>query len=762
MGSLPGLRAYRRKRFGTGTAVLLWRAFVLVVVLTTVFQGRAWADSMGGYFDLVYSENNQKTDTDPGGTTDTKSRVFRQRYSLSLSKSISPNIALSASGLFDQTYAKLNTNGEDTTNRFTLLSPNLDLSWKDVLFTGDFFYQRNQTTISGSGLEKTTNILESYIGRLGWKPVGFPPLDLFYGHTNAYDSTRRVKDIVTDQFSWTSVYQLVSGLQINYNGSYVDSQDKLGDIDTQLLSNDLKSSYFGTFFRNRLNADASYEISQATTRITAKGSGEVALQIFPFAGLSSVAALPTPVALDPNPFLIDGNTSVNAGINIGVPPLGGDGRPRDIGVDFLSATEVNTLFVWISRDQLPAGISNFFSWAVYQSSDNLNWTLVQQSAPASFIQLQSHFEIHFANVTARYVKVVVSPLTAAAAASEPTFENPDQIFVTEIQAFIRQPAPQNSRTINSLSQRLNTNARYLILERPSLYYNFSYFLATSSAEGASTTAWTMVNGLGASQSLSRILTTSARIERQDSKDQRGKTVTYSYSASLDAVPLRTLSQNLTYSGNTQQQPQGTTVSNAVVLTNTAQLYTGISAFVNAGISKSSVFDGTNNSSTTLNAGTVLVPNRRLSVSLNYGYSDSRLSGAGQGSTTETTNTDLSVSYTPFPALYLFGEWTWTKTSTHSDNMQATNTQNDMLQNYSVNWVPFQGGQLVFNFFYNESLRQLDNSRARTYGSTVRWMLSGASYLTFTYNILQNKSFFSQVSTHNRERVLLVEYRLNFL
>jgi hypothetical protein len=763
MGSFPGGGSDSGESLRAAKAVL-WQAVVLVFGLVIVFQGNASADSVSAYLDLTYTDTRQKTDVDPGGSTDTTTRVFRQRYSLSLSKSISPTINLSASGLFDQAYARLITNGVETTSRTTLTNPYLRLSWSDVLLSADFSYNKNKTDISQSGFEKITNVLETYTGRLGWKPVGLPPLDLYFSHSNAYDATRLVKDTTTDLLSWTSVYEPLRGLNVNLNGSYIDSQDKLRHIETKLLGNDLKADYAHSFFSDRLNLDASYEIAQSTVDVTAKGSGEVVLPVSPFAGLSSVASLATPGALDPNPFLIDGNTTVSAGINIGVPPLGGDARPRNIGLDFLSPTQVNTLFVWISRDQLPSGIANFFSWTVYQSSDNLNWTLVPQSAPASFAQFQSHFEIDFQNVTARYIKVVVSPLTKIVADSEPTFDNPDQIFVTEIQAFNRQPAPEKSQSIDSLNQRFYTNARFLVLERPSLYYTLSYFWTESSTNGLSSSFWTMSNGLNASERLSRVLTASARIERQDATDVTGvKTVNYLYSASLDAVPLRTLSHNLTYSGNTQQLPQGTNVSNAVVLSNIAQLYKGISASLNAGISRTSQFDGSKNSSTTLNAGTTIVPNRRLSLTLNYGYFDSHLTNpAGQGSSQESTSTDLAVSYTPFPTLYLVGEWTWQMLKARSDVLQATSTQNDFLQNYAVNWSPFQGGALIFSFFYNESLRQLDNSRARTYGSTVRWNLTKASYLTFTYNILQYKSLSSAVLSHNRERIFLVEYRLNFL
>jgi hypothetical protein len=708
---------------------------------------------MGGYIDLTYSKDDQKTETAPDGSSETKSRILRHQYSLYLDKSFYQNLRFYASGLFDQTIIKSTTDAEDTTTRVTLMKPYLDLAWSSFPFAADISYNRNQTDTSLTGLEKITNISESYQGRLGWRPSDLPPLDLYFNHTNVYDKKRAFRDSVTDQISWTSAYEVFRGLQMRLQGSYVDSTDRLNNIEVKSLSNDLKTDYSNRFFNDRVSFNATYEVSQRNIDITARGKGEVAIPLFPFQGLSSVTNNPTSGALDPNPFLIDGNVTVGAGINIGLPPPGGDTRPRNIGLDFFAATELNTLFVWIDRDQLPDGIANSYSWAVYTSSDNLNWTLKTQLAAAPFKNLESHFEITFPNVTTRYIKVVVSPLTPAAAGSAPTFPDPDKIFITEIQAFTKQAAPEQSRSSSGTTHRVDSTVHVLVLERPALYYDLSYFLMRTGGTG-SVTLWNLSNALSVSQRLSSVFTGNARIERLDSKTATAKSVTYQYYAALDAVPVKNLTQNLAYSGTTQQMPEGTTTTHALNLANTAQLYTGISAFLNMGVAFQSQFDGTDNKSSVLTFGTTLVPNKKLSITFGYSLTDSRVSGGGKpDQSTRDSSTDLAVSYSPFPTLYLFGSWSWLK----------TNVRSDLLQNYNLNWNPFRGGALQFNFAYTESLRQSDKAKARTITPYLRLGLSRASYLSLYYSIISNDSEdpIAGISLRQREKLLVAEYRVNF-
>jgi hypothetical protein len=131
-----------------------------------------------------------------------------------------------------------------------------------------------------------------------------------------------------------------------------------------------------------------------------------------------------------------------------------------------------------------------------------------------------------------------------------------------------------------------------------------------------------------------------------------------------------------------------------------------------------------------------------------------VSGGGKpDQSTRDSSTDLAVSYSPFPTLYLFGSWSWLK----------TNVRSDLLQNYNLNWNPFRGGALQFNFAYTESLRQSDKAKARTITPYLRLGLSRASYLSLYYSIISNDSEdpIAGISLRQREKLLVAEYRVNF-
>jgi hypothetical protein len=126
--------------------------------------------------------------------------------------------------------------------------------------------------------------------------------------------------------------------------------------------------------------------------------------------------------------MVDGNVAAGTGINLGLPLPGGDARFRNMGLDFLVATGINTLFVLVDRDV--SQVADTFSWRIYTSSDNQNWELRQTVAPAFYSPTFNRFEIRFANVTARFVKVVTSPLTPAI----PFATSFRDILVTELQS----------------------------------------------------------------------------------------------------------------------------------------------------------------------------------------------------------------------------------------------------------------------------------------------------------------------------------------
>ena len=137
-------------------------------------------------------------------------------------------------------------------------------------------------------------------------------------------------------------------------------------------------------------------------------------------------------------------------------------------------------------------------------------------------------------MTARYIKVVVRPLSAAV----PGASGFPDIFVTELQAFSRKSAEQVRGKSTSRNDTFSFDGRALLLESANLYYTLSYFLTRS--EPSSVERWTLSNGLTASQRFGRIFSGTARVGRDDFSEPAGNGYAYTATTSIEAVPLRTL------------------------------------------------------------------------------------------------------------------------------------------------------------------------------------------------------------------------------
>jgi hypothetical protein len=499
-------------------------------------------------------------------------------------------------------------------------------------------------------------------------------------------------------------------------------------VETKDYLNTGRITYSDMFFNNRVSFNGSYNISHEETTTTASGiGGEVTSQISPSAGLSLVDDTFNPIALDPNPALIDGNTTTSTGVNIGLPPLGGNTSLRQIGLDFVVTTEVNRLLVWIDRDLSSATtIANSFSWDVYISSDNLNWNhWAGPILPASFGPFQNRFELDFPRVSTRYIKVVTKPLSPIVFGSS-SFPN---IFITELQAFTAKTVEQQvkSRT-TKLSHILNIDSRTRILNIPNLFYELSYYLNKSDP---GQTTYTLSNGLSVNHRFNPIFSGSARVAREDGTEEGEKRWAYVYNASIVATPLKTLRYNLIYSGRIEEIDRESTKNNSIFLQTNAALYKGIDINLGEGINFSTLETGQRQRNTIINFGTSIVPHRAMTITLNYSDTTTDQSGGGLPSTsTSTRRGNLSVAYRPFETLYLFSSWEIL--AEKGEKVQTT-------QNYGLNWSPFPEGTLQFNFAYNESILSENKQKSRLITPSLRWNITNRSFLDLSYHYIHSSS-----------------------
>jgi hypothetical protein len=364
-----------------------------------------------------------------------------------------PNLRLFASGLFQKTDSTSSTNGQGSWADTSVVRPYIDLTLRTAVFNIGVNYNSATTETKALNTPNSTFHHDAYGVVLGWRPEALPTLDAVLTRTYNYDETRTVQNSVTDQASLYSNYDPTKTVRMRYQGSYIDTQDHIKEVDTTTIANDIRVMYDDQYLRDRVTVSTYYDYGHSTTDITTSGVGTVNFAILAVDGLSLNSDNLLTGALISSPFLIDNTFTgpTNATNNIGSatsaasPP---DTTARNVGLQFAGPTELNTLYVWVysvtgaTLDTavpafLPTPVAGAFTWAVYTSSDNLNWQLYQTGVPAPYSVNPSlpgvgYFAITFPNVTTKYIKVVVTPLSPFAAGGQGR-EFPG-IYLTELQA----------------------------------------------------------------------------------------------------------------------------------------------------------------------------------------------------------------------------------------------------------------------------------------------------------------------------------------
>ena len=732
---------------GTGASTVALSFFcIALTVFLFLFPVAARADGISGYLEYNFSKGDTSSQ-DVSGTNESRSTLFAQRYRLDLNKQFFPTVTLTAGGYFQRTDGNSEADGVEVDQTVTKVNPYVDLVLNTPLLTLGGGYRKDTSWAKSNDLSTPKLVREQSYGRFGYRPDGFPTLDLQVGRNENYDIGRTLRDNVDEFINVSSRYRPVPELNLSYYGTFSKFTDQLLNNETRTIQNSGMASYSRNFWQNRAGFSGAYNILNTQSEFTVGEQGEVTFPLFPFLGLAALTDTPDQVILLPNRALIDGNMTAGTGIDIGVPPPLGDARPRNMGLDFVVNTEANTLYVWVDKP-LPSYVANAYSWDIYTSSDNFSWTLRQTVSPAPFAPFDNRFEIRFQNVLARYLKVVTRPL---AALPPPTVEYPDpnvfrSIQVTELQAFLRKPAAEVSKSDSRTSQTVNLDARVRILDVPSLYYNVSYFVATTTDAPS---RYVVSNALSANHRFNPVFSGTARVSADYSEDGTGHTSTYRYDASLTAIPLKTLTHTLSYSGRTEDAKGSRSNFNSLYLVNTAEFYKGINANLSAGAGQSNLSGGKETRSYSLSAGFSLVPHRTLNMNLQYSGEKSETSGGGEpdASTINRTGT-INMSYTPVPNIFLYGDWS---INNQSHQPQSTTT------NFTAGWTPFPGGTLHFNFPYTETRRSSDHSTDQTFYPSVRWNATRRISLDAGYSWFQSKSDFQK----SRSNVYSTNFRLLF-
>lgn len=718
-----GVRELRYALIGIACA-----AMISVVVLPKEVRGDGILESISGSSETNYSSVSTKTTDAAGNTTKTGSNNYNERFTLNVNHNLFPNLNLNAGGTFEKDISDPTNEEVAGKTEVTRIRPFVWLTLRDPVYNASLGYDLKEDSLKTTGLPKTTLIQEDFNALFDWKPDGFPWTKINFIRTNTHDEPRSAQDTQKD-FALLKSQYIYQGLDASYTGTYLNTRDKIRDSESTQWSNEGKLAYATTLFNGRTSINSDNRLNVTTIDTINAGQGQISVPVFSSAGLSALSDTPISVTLTQNPGLIDGNLVASAGLNIGS-STGGNTQRRNIGLDFLTPVDVNSLLVWVDTDlSQNIAIANSFSWDIYTSADNLNWTLVTTVPFAPFGPFLNRFEIDFPTVRTRFIKAVTRPLPLSVL-NALNFPN---ILVTEIQAFLNTPAQNLKGTTTQVFQNYNLDVRTRLFDTPLLYHDFNSNYSKQEPNGQR--RYNVSNGLFFNYPLTPIISSSANASVEFGAEGDKTRMAFLYYASLLATPLRTLSNSLVFSGNHQDVGGLVSSTNSVALYNNAQLYKGIDANLNLGVNLTSQDQETGGSlrrtDAFVNLGTNITPRSDLTFTANYFARKSYLSGDTAITSPDTTENrlDLGLSYNPFRTLFL---------SASVSLVSDANRKSTVQQNYSLNWAPFPDGNLQFSFFYSES-RFPD--RSRIIQPTLRWYLGAKrrSYLDLSYQINNSES-----------------------
>ncbi len=721
-------------------------AFSLALVCSLALLARP-ASAQDGFFsglqknvDLTASSISTTTTSASGAVTKTDTTNVYPTLTLNLDGLIFPYLRLNVGGVFELNKLTTDIDGAQTSSTISRNRPFFLLRSTNPVFSPGFgFFRREDRnrTVGGSDLKLINNEWDGY---LGWNPDGGPKSQFQFVRSDTFDANRAFQDTTKDYGSVVSNYSF-KNLNLAYRGAYIDTNDKLHDVDTRQVIQGGRVGYGGSFIDKRLSVNGTYDVlHQDLTTVASGRGGEVAVPLTVFAGLSALSDTPLIAPLAQNPLLVDGNLTAGAGVDLGLPVPPADTQARNIGVDFLNPAKVSRFLVWVDRD-LPIEITNSFSWDIYSSIDNVVWRQETTVAVAPFGPFERRFQVDFPAITARYVKVVVRPLAAAVVNSS----NYPHILVTEIQPFMVQPPGDVRTTLTQTTHLVNTDVRFRILNAPALYYEGSFFYNGPGTFGTHTD--TLSNGLSANHSFNRIFSTFGRIAREQGTEPEGHRTANVTNATLTIDPLPTFRTSLLWNGMDEHIGGIPRSRNGFFVQNAAQPYQGVNLQFGVGWSATTDLTGAGSRDRIVNLSGTVSPREHVSLTFSYDDTTSNRSGPFTGVPHfHTQRVYAALAVDPTRTLhFVVGE-----------EVVAVTGQNSMTTlDLAASWSPFPDGALQFTFAYNNALRPLEFGRDRNTLASVRWNLSRRSYIDVSYQRTRSEFVFQT----NESRVFSTSLRL---
>lgn len=664
-----------------------------------------------------------------GQATKSETTNLSPAFRLYLDALVYPTLRVNAGGLFEINRLSTTIDGGNTDSTITRNRPFFVLRSTNPVFSPGFGYFRREERSRIAELSDVKLVNDEYAAYLGWNPAGGPRSDFRLVRTRTFDGTGTLQD-VKRQFGTLVSNYTYGQLGAFYRGGYLKTDDQLLGLETVQLTHDARVTDSGALLDRRLVWNATYNINYRDLRSQASGSGgEIDVPVNPFGGLSSLSDTPTISRLSENAQLIDGNLEAGAGVNIGLVAPPADTQARNIGLDFLNPTEVNRLLVWVNRD-LPVEVARSFSWEIYSSTDNITWRRETTASSAPFGPFENRFELLFPAMTVRYLKVVTRTL----AVTVPESSRYSEILVTEVQAFARRTAGENTNRITQTTHVVNSDLRMRLVD--SVYYEGFFLYNGPSAVGTSTT--TLSNGVSVNRAFGRVFSAYARGAREQGHEPRGDRVANVTNATLTIDPIPTFRSSVVYTGRDESIAGLPNDRRAVFVQNSAQLYRGFNILFGFGWNSLSREEGQHSEDRLVNLTATIVPVQRASFTLSYDTTATKRSGTFVGPPDlDIRRLYAALALDPVRTVHL---------AVAGEVLSVTAQPTRKILNVNANWTPFAGGAVQFIVAHNENLRAIEFGTDKNSVAAMRWNLPRGSYFDLSYQKTTSEFVFQTIET----------------
>jgi len=685
------------------------RYWIAVFILTLVcFRGVCAGDDISGSANITYRSTETKT-----GDEEESSWDFTQNYNLQVTKEFTPKVNFAAN-------LGINVNETDDT-KTTLLTPDIRLNLRNEYFDADTGYR-----ITGKGLDILTMVpdedrltTESWNANFSTKSEKYPRVRLRYNEDRDYDYLAlRETDSKTTNFSGKADYTY-RFLNFNYDYRNNVSDNYVTECITETDTHEGRVNFRKSFWANKITTSGSYSITNRKTETETGGQEvEVAEKKTAYKGLYVQDTTPDLSTLASTPALIDGNKTTSTGINIG--EIGN--TYQNIGVDLNYNTKVELIYLYTTTPN-PFFNKNLYTWAVYYSSDNLNWTQITSNADKVYDTSKERFEISFTETTARYFKIVNT--------ANDTYE----LYVTEIEAYsLKTQAAFTTTETEQTTQTTQTNLRYKPTDWLFFTYDFTQDQREETQQEAEpdqekTRRQTHNMSSRVERQLHKYLTASAQYQKRFEYDSEAENkTTDTYLLQFLSSPLSTLDTDLSLNHTVSKEGGETqSKSSSAWLQISAKLRDGADLDVNANITRSE--NPVSQSETTtrsVNSNLRLELTRMLTAEIEYNNNWTETENPDDSSAGRTSNARTTFSWRPSHDLYFRGSYGIDR----DDKSGEETTQ----QQYNMSWLMTEKMQINMGYTLNRN-----DTVSSTYSSDLSWNLSRTFTLRFGYDLTRQEA-----------------------